>query len=151
MRKSRASLMDLADQDVTSRSRSCAAAPDPSVEIGAEDARAVELAKAGKIPEARKVYEDLLAKYPAVYGLHMRLAMMYAAEKNHAKGLEHIKLALEKEPENVEFKVLQAELMMEAGDKDGAKAVLTTVDVTKVKDPRVFVNAAIKDIPASSG
>ena len=122
------------------------AAPDPSVEIGAEDKRAVELAQAGKIAEARKVYEDLLVKYPNVYGLHMRLATMYAAEKNPQKGLEHIKIALEKEPENVEFKILQAELMMEAGDKEGAKAVLNTVDITKVKDPRALVNSAINDI-----
>lgn len=124
-----------------------AAAPvDPSVEIGAEDKRAVTLAQAGKIPEARKVYEDLLVKYPTVYGLHMRLAAMYAAEKNPQKGLEHIKLALEKEPENVDFKVLQAELMMEAEDREGAKAVLATIDMTKVKDSRVFVNGAINDI-----
>ena len=122
------------------------AAPDPSVEIGAEDKRAVELAQAGKIAEARKVYEDLLVKYPTVYGLHMRLATMYAAEKNPQKGLEHIKIALEKEPENVEFKILQAELMMEAGDKEGAKAVLNTVDLTKVKDTRALVNSAINDI-----
>jgi len=122
------------------------AAPDPSVEIGAEDKRAVELAQAGKIAEARKVYEDLLVKHPAVYGLHMRLAMMYAAEENPQKGLEHIKIALEKEPENVDFKVLQAELMMEAGDKEGGKAVLNTVDITQIKDPRVLVNAAINDI-----
>jgi tetratricopeptide (TPR) repeat protein len=122
------------------------AGPDPSVEIAAEDKRAVELAQAGKIPEARKVYEDLLVKYPTVYGLHMRLATMYAAEKNFAKGIEEIKLALEKEPENVDFKILQAELMMESGDKDGAKAILNTIDITKVKDPRALVNSAINDI-----
>lgn len=121
-------------------------APDPSIEIGAEDKRAVELAQAGKIAEARKVYEDLLVKYPEVYGLHMRLATMYAAEKNPQKGLEHIKIALEKEPANDEFKVLQAELMMEAGDKEGAKAVLNSIDITKVKDPRALVNSAINDI-----
>lgn len=122
------------------------AAPDPSVEIGAEDKRAVELAQAGKIAEARKIYEDLLVKYPAVYGLHLRLATMYAAEKNPQKGLEHIKIALEKEPENVDFKLLQAELLMESGDKEGAKAILNTLDLTKVKDPRALVNAAINDI-----
>jgi tetratricopeptide (TPR) repeat protein len=121
-------------------------APDPSVEIMAEDKRAVELAKAGKIPEARKLYEDLLAKYPAAYGLHMRLASMYAAEGNPAKGLEHIKLALEKEPENADFKVLHADLLMETGDKDGARKILETVDLAQVKDTRVYVNAAINDI-----
>ena len=127
-------------------SKPAPAGPDPSVEIAAEDKRAVELAQAGKIPEARKIYEDLLVKFPTVYGLHMRLAAMYAAEKNPQKGLEHIKIALEKEPENVDFKLLQAELMMEAGDKDGAKAILTSIDMTKVKDPRALINVAINDI-----
>ncbi|MBA3641176.1 MAG: carboxypeptidase regulatory-like domain-containing protein [Acidobacteria bacterium] len=122
------------------------AAPDPSIEIGEEDKRAVGLAQADKFAEARKVYEDLLVKYPTVYGLHLRLATMYAAEKNPQKGLEHLKIALEKEPENVDFKVLQAELMMEADDAEGAKAVLNTVDITQIKDPRVLVNSAISDI-----
>jgi tetratricopeptide (TPR) repeat protein len=122
------------------------AAPDPSVEIMAEDKRAVELAQAGKIAEARKIYEDLLVKYPAAYGLHMRLASMYAAEGNPIKGLEQIKLALEKEPENVDFKVLHADLLMETGDKDGARKILESVDLAQVKDTRVYVNAAINDI-----
>ena len=122
--------------------------PDASVEIMAEDKRAVELAQAGKIAEARKIYEDLLAKHPAAYGLHMRLASMYAAEGNAAKGLEHIKLALEKEPENVDFKVLHADLLMETGEKDAAKKILESVDLAQVKDTRAFVNAAINDINA---
>src|SRR5436190_17964802 len=63
-----------------------AAAPvDPSVEINAEHAKAIELARAGKIPEARAIYDALLVKYPAVYQLHAMLANMYAAENNAAK------------------------------------------------------------------
>jgi predicted Zn-dependent protease len=122
---------------------------DPSVEINAEHQRAIGLAQAGKIPEARKVYEDLLVKYPTVYQLHAMLANMYAAEANTAKGLEHIKIALEKEPENIDFKVLQGELMMEAGDKEGGQKVLESIDITKVKDPRPFINLAINHINSS--
>jgi predicted Zn-dependent protease len=119
---------------------------DPSVEINAEHQKAVALAQSGKIPEARKVYEDLLAKFPDVYQLHAMMATMYAAEGNAAKGLEHIKIALEKEPENVEFKVLQGELMMESGDKEGGQKVLESVDITKVKEPRAYINLAINQI-----
>jgi predicted Zn-dependent protease len=78
----------------------------------------------------------------------MRLASMYAAEGDAAKGLEHIKLALEKEPENVDFKVLHADLLMETGEKDAAKKILESVDLAQVKDMRVFVNSAINDINA---
>jgi tetratricopeptide (TPR) repeat protein len=122
------------------------AAPDPSVEINAEDARAIKLAQAGKIPEARKIYEDLLAKFPTVYQLNARLATMYAAENNAVKGLEQIKIALEKEPANVDYQMLSAELMMETGDKEGAQKILDTVDMSKVKDPRAFTNNAINKI-----
>jgi predicted Zn-dependent protease len=121
---------------------------DPSVEINAEHQRAIGLAQAGKVPEARKIYEDLLVKYPTVYQLHAMLANMYAAENNATKGLEEIKIALEKEPENVDYKLLQAEMLMESGDKEAAQAVLQSVDMTKVKDPRAFTNLAINQINA---
>src|SRR4051812_16615858 len=39
---------------------------DPTVEINTAVAHAAELAQGGKIPEARKIYEDLLVKYPSV-------------------------------------------------------------------------------------
>lgn len=121
---------------------------DPSVEMDAEHKRAIALAQSGKIPEARKIYEDLIVKYPAVYQLQAMLGSMYAAEGNAAKGLEHVKLALEKEPENVDYKVLVADLMMEAGDKEAAQTLLETVDITKVKDGRAFTNLAINQINA---
>jgi len=131
-------------------SKAAAAAPapaaDPSVEINAEHAKAIELARAGKIPEARAIYDALLVKYPTVYQLHAMLANMYAAENNSAKGLEEIKLALAKEPANVDYQMLQADLMMETGDKEGAQKILDTVDMTKVKDPRAFTNSAINKI-----
>lgn len=122
--------------------------PDPSVEINREHQRAIQLAQQDKIAEARKIYEDLLVKFPQVYQLHAMLAGLYAGEGNAAKGQEHIKLALEKEPENVEFKLLQADLMMELKDAEGARKVLESVDLTQVKDPRAFINLAISDINA---
>jgi tetratricopeptide (TPR) repeat protein len=128
---------------------SAAAAPaavDPNVEINAEDARAIKLAQEGKIAEARKIYEDLLAKHPAVYQLNARIATMYAAENNAVRGLEQIKIALAKEPANVNYLMLTAELLMETGDKEGAQKILDTVDMTKVKDPRAFINSAINKI-----
>ncbi len=121
---------------------------DPNVEIQAEDKRAIDLARSGKIPEARKVYEDLLQKHPTAYGLHERLATMYATEGNAAKGLEHIKIALEKEPENAHYKAHYGELLIDTGDVAGAQKVLETVDLTKVQEPRAFVNLAINHINA---
>ena len=116
---------------------------DPTAEINGELQRAASIAQTGKIPEARKIYEDLLVKYPQVYQLEGMIARTYAAENDVPKALEHLKINLEKEPNNVELKLFNAELLMETGDKAGAKAILDTVDITQVKEPYTYVNYAI--------
>ena len=119
---------------------------DPNVEIQKLHQQAVQLAQAGKPAEARKIWEDMLAKNPSMHQLHGLIGTMYAAEDNSAKGLEHLKLVLEKEPGNVDYQVLAAELMMELGDREGADKILNSVDLTKVRDPRAFMNSAINKI-----
>lgn len=124
---------------------------DPTVEVNGEIQRAAGLAQSGKIPEARKIYEDLLAKYPSIYQLEGFIARTYAAENQPAKALEHLKIALDKEPTSVELKLLQADLLMELGDKAGAKVILDGVDLTQAKDPFPFINAAITTINDGKG
>ena len=126
---------------------------DPMVEINAELARAATVAQAGKVPEARKIYEDLLVKYPSIYQLEGFIARTYAAEDNVPQALAHLKVNLEKEPANIELKLFQAELLMQSGDKAGAKAILDPIDITQVKDPGQFtyVNLAINLINEKKG
>ena len=124
---------------------------DPTVEINKAVAEAAQLAQGGKIAEARKIYEDLLVKYPSVYQIHGLIARTYAVENQPAKALEHLNMALEKEPTNVDLKILQADLMMEAGDKAGGKAILDAIDLAQVKDPYPFINAAIVSINEGKG
>jgi tetratricopeptide (TPR) repeat protein len=121
---------------------------DPNVELTAELKRADGMIQANQFAEARKVYEDLLAKYPTVYQLHPRIAHTYAAEKQNDKAIEHIRLALEKDASNPDMKILLADLLMEKGDKDEAQKLLDSVDISQVKDPLPFVNAAISHINA---
>ena len=116
---------------------------DPRAELDAELQRAATLAQSGKIPEARKIYEDVLAKYPQIYQLEGFIARTYAAENNFPKALEHLKINLDKEPDNVDLKLFHAEMLMESGDKAGAKAILDAIDMTQVKDPFTYVNHAI--------
>jgi len=116
---------------------------DPMAEVNGQVQKAAELAQAGKIPEARKIYEDLLAKYPQIYQLEGFIARTYAAENNVPQALEHLKINLEKEPTNVELKLFQAELLMESGDKAGASAILNAIDLKDVKDPYTYINQAI--------
>jgi predicted Zn-dependent protease len=127
---------------------------DPTVEINAELQRAATIAQGGKIPEARKIYEDLLVKYPTVFQLEGFIARTYAAENNIPKALEHLKINMDKQPpgpELVELKLFHAELLMESGDKAGAKAILDSVDMTQVKDPYTYINQAINLINDKKG
>jgi predicted Zn-dependent protease len=116
---------------------------DPNVELQEQVQKAAQLAQDGKFAEARKIYEELLVKYPSIYQLQGFIARTYAAENQPAKALEHLKIAMEKEPNDVDLKLLQADLLNETGDKAGARAILDAVDITKVKDPYPFMNAAI--------
>jgi predicted Zn-dependent protease len=122
------------------------APPDPREGINKEMERAAEHIKGGRVADARKIYEDLLVKFPTVHQFHNFIGRTYAAENNMPKAIEHVKIALEKEPDNAETKLLLAELLQTSGQKDEAKAILDTVDVTQAKDPFVFVNVAINYI-----
>jgi thioredoxin-like negative regulator of GroEL len=115
---------------------------DPSVDIQEQAKKAIEFAQAGKFADARKVYEDLLAKYPTIQ-IHPFIARTYAAEKNFDKAIEHAKLGLTSEPDSVDTQLLLADVYMEKGDKDEALKVLGTVDMTKAPDPVSFINASI--------
>ena len=119
---------------------------DPMAEVNGQLKTAAELAQAGKFPDARKIYADLLAKYPQIYQVEGFIARTYAAENNVPQALEHLKINLEKETnptELVQLKLFQADLLMESGDKAGANAILSGIDVKEAKDPYTFVNQAI--------
>ena len=128
-----------------------APAVDPTAAVNAKLQEAAQLAQAGKYAEARAIYTDLIAKYPQVYQLEGFMARVYAAEGDYAKALEHLKINLEKEPDNVDLKMFHAELLMQTGDKAGAKAILDAIDITQVKDPFTFVNEAITLINEGKG
>jgi tetratricopeptide (TPR) repeat protein len=128
-----------------------APAVDPTAAVNAELQKAAELAQAGKFPEARQIYTDLIAKYPQVYQLEGFLARIYAAEGDYPKALEHLKVNLEKDPNNLDLKIFQAEVLMQTGDKAGAKTILDSIDITQVKDPFTFVNEAITLINEGKG
>lgn len=118
-------------------------AADPNAEIKSELKRGEAMMKASQFVEARKVYEDLLAKFPSVIQLNRFIAATYAGEKNYAKATEHLRLILEKEPENLETKILLADLLIEGGSTEEGLTLLRSVDLTQVKDPYPFINGAI--------
>ena len=119
---------------------------EPKPDANAEHQRALKLAQSGKIAEARQVYEDLIKVYPELHQLHAMMGNLYAAEGNTAKAIEHLDIALAKEPANVDWLVLKADVMMEAKDQAGAEKILAGIDMTQAKEPRAFINMAINQI-----
>ena len=116
---------------------------DPNAEIQAELTRGEGMMKASQYVEARKVYEDLLVKYPTVVQLNRFIAATYAGEKNYPKAVEHLRRILEKEPANLETKLLLADLLIEGGELPEGLTLLQSLDIAQVKDPYPFINGAI--------
>lgn len=116
---------------------------DPNDEIRDQLQKGDALFNQKLYPEARKVYEDLLVKYPEAWQLELRIARDYAAEGQPDQALAHLKSAQAKQPDNVEVKLLTAAELVEMKRVAEANALLASIDMAKVKDPVVFLNAGI--------
>jgi tetratricopeptide (TPR) repeat protein len=119
---------------------------DPNAEINAEVKRAAELFQNKQVAEGRKIYETLLAKYPELHQLHEFIGRTYAAEAQYDKAIEHVRIAVEKDPANAQAQMFLGDLLMEKGEKAEAQKILESVDLAKVEDPAPFVNLAITKI-----
>jgi predicted Zn-dependent protease len=116
---------------------------DPAVELNAKAQEGLSLLQAQKFPEARKFFEDLLAKYPDVHQLNAYIAQSYAGENNIPKAVEYMRIASDKDPTNAEMRLVLADLIMEQGDKPAALEMMKAIDITKVKNPLPFINGSI--------
>jgi len=124
--------------------------------IGGEIQKAAELMKANKPAEARKIYEDILAKYPQaqppfraqVYGA---VAQTYVAENNAVGAAEQLKKATEADPSNTDLQLVYGEMLMQSNDaaqKAQGEKILLGMDISKVKDPFPYMNVVIGQINA---
>jgi Tfp pilus assembly protein PilF len=123
---------------------------------------AVEIQKAADMMQqrnpagARKVYEDLLAKYPQAQApfraqVHGAIAQTYIAENQGAPALEQLKKALELDTANTDMQLIYGEMLMQAGDaaqKAEGEKLLLGLDLAKVKDPFPYMNVVISQINA---
>jgi tetratricopeptide (TPR) repeat protein len=123
--------------------KKAAAVVDPNVEIREALTAASKLLDEKKFAAARASYEALLAKYPEVHQLYPLIARTYYGEKQYEKSIEQLRLALQKEPANVEVQLLLGNILVEAGKTEEGKKVLESIDETKVKDPTTFLNVGI--------
>jgi len=119
------------------------AALDPNEVIKADLTKASALLADKKFAEARAIYEGVLAKYPQAYQVEPLIARTYYGEKQYDKAIEHLKIAVEKNPGNVETKLLLGNILIEQGRADEGRQVLASVDDTQVKNPLTYVNVGI--------
>jgi Tfp pilus assembly protein PilF len=105
--------------------------------------KAAELLAQQKYAEARAMYESVLTKYPSAYRLEPYIARTYYLEKNYDEAIKHMKIAIEKDPSDVENKLRLGNILMDVGRMDEGRALLETVDDSAVKDPAIFVNVGI--------
>lgn len=117
---------------------------DPNVEIKAKLTEAAALMNAKQFAEARKIYEGLAAQYPDVKAFRPLIAHSYYGEGNKAAAIEHLRTALEQDPENVEIKVLLGNTLVEAGQSEEGRQLLASVDESKITDPAMFINPGIE-------
>jgi len=116
---------------------------DPNEEIKAKLVEAGGLMNTKRHAEARAIYEDLAAKYPEVPQFRPLIARAYYGEGNTAKAIEMLRMAVEKDPDNVEVKVLLGNILMEGGKTEEGRAILASVDETKITTPMTFLNIGI--------
>lgn len=118
-------------------------APDPNQLIQSDLVKAAALLNEKKFAEARGIYEGILATYPQAYQVEPLIARTYYGEKQFDKAIEHLKIAVEKNPAAIENKLLLGNILIEQGRTEEGRQVLASVDAAAVKDPTTFVNVGI--------
>ncbi|MEX2272119.1 MAG: tetratricopeptide repeat protein [Vicinamibacterales bacterium] len=116
---------------------------DPNAEIKDELIRAAGLMQAKQFVEARQLYERLLAKYPEAHQIHPLIARTYAGENQPGKAIEHLRIAMAKDPANVDVQLLLGNLLIEQGAADEGRKILASVDMARVKEPVAIINSGI--------
>ena len=111
--------------------------------IRIEVVKAGDLMGQGKYAEARASYEGVLKRFPNAYRLEPYIARTYYLEKNYDEAIKHLKIAIEKDPSDLENKLRLGNILMENGRMEEGRVLLDSVDDSAVKDPAIFVNVGI--------
>lgn len=119
-------------------------AVDPNEEIADELVRAAELMNGGRFAEARGIYLELLGRYPEAHQLHPLVARAYHGDGLIDEAVEHLRTALEADPDNAAVTVVLGGILLERGDTVEGRRILESVDADRITDPAVLVNLGIE-------
>ncbi|HXK09946.1 MAG TPA: tetratricopeptide repeat protein [Vicinamibacteria bacterium] len=116
----------------------------PPPEAVAVLAKAEAARKDGRLAEARAEYEALRAMRPELAGrIDQEIGMTYVAEKDYARGLEHLLKALAAEPDRAPLRAAAIQAAFEAGQPTKGKELLAGVDPGGIQDPDIAFNFGI--------
>ena len=90
---------------------------DPNAEIKEHLTQAAAMMNAKQFADARKIYEDLAAKYPEVKQFRPLIARTYYGEGNKKAAIENLRKAAADDPANIEVKLLLGNTLMEEGQQ----------------------------------
>ncbi len=118
-------------------------ATDPNVAIVADLNEAADLINQQKFAEARAIYEGILAKHPDAHQVEPYIARTYYAEHNLDAAIQHLRATLAKDPNNVEVKLLLANVLAEKGNAEESQQLMATIDESKITTPSTLLNIGI--------
>jgi Tfp pilus assembly protein PilF len=110
------------------------AGSDPNIALTTGDKKARELIAQQKFAEARAIYEDLFAKYPKVFQLHVSIAQTYDKQNQFEQAADQLKKYLENDPQNTQIRGFLGVELASAGRADEAFEVLTSIQPAQMKD-----------------
>lgn len=106
-------------------------------------AKAEELFKAGKMPEARAEYFKVRELHPEVAAVNRAIAFTYGRERNHAEALKYLDMALAGSPNDPLMLQLAAGSAVEANEVPRALEYLSKIDDKALTDPDPLLNVAV--------
>ena len=91
------------------------------------------LRRHGSLDEARKLIEQAIADYPKVPHFYDTRAEIQAAQKQYSEAAASMTSAVKLDPDNLQWQVNLASILLDSGDRQGAKEWLNRIDVKGVR------------------
>ena len=83
---------------------------------------------------------ELLDKYPEAHPIHPLVARAYHGDGLIDEAIEHLRTALDADPENAAVIVLLGGILIERGDTAEGRRMLESIEADRISDPAVLVN-----------
>jgi tetratricopeptide (TPR) repeat protein len=123
--------------------------PPPAVLAALDKAEAAY--REGRFAQARHEYETMLALRPDLAArIHQQIGFSFVREKEPARALEHLQLALDAEPGDVPIRAAAVLAAFEAGRPERGRELLAGLAPAGVADPDIAYNFGINLLNANA-